>query len=306
MKSLRTVLLMGLIIGFSCHRPEQAAKEGDQKLHIKVMPVQRMDMVDTLRIYGRIKLRQEAFVASQFDGRLTGFSLLMGDTVKADEQIGTIIPPEREALLQAINKVDASMQPLLAQQIKSIPLICPLSGVVLEVMHHSGDVLQKSDPIVYIGDLSQLDVHGDLPVKYLPLVSNLRTISVGFVNYPHASMRLPIEAVSGKVDESKQTVAVRLGLDNKSDEFKPGMIVRLTLPEKVHRAALVIPRSALLEEEGIYSTFVLHKDTVEKRLIKVGIMQDDAVEVIDGLSEGEQVATEKAYSLVDGMEVKIN
>ena len=303
MRILRYLLFIVLIITCSCHKSDSITKRGDQKLRIKVMPVQRMDMVDTLRIYGKIKLRQEALVASQFDGRLTDFSLLIGDKVKADEQIGTVIPPAREALMQIINKVDVSLQPLMKQQIKSIPLYCPINGVVLEVMHHSGDVLQKSDPIVYIGDLSRLDVHGDLPVKYLRLISGLKSIRVCFVDYPHPSMILPIEAVSGKVDENKQTVDVRVGLSNQSGEFKPGMIVQLIIPEKSHSAALTIPRSALLEEEGIYSTFVFHKNTVEKRLVKVGIMQDDNIEVVSGLNEGEQVAIEKAYSLVDGMGV---
>ena len=305
MKSLRSSMLIVLSIAFSCQESDLTTEQGDQKQRIKVAPVQRMDMVDTVRIYGKIKLRQEALVASQFDGRLTDFPLLMGDTVKAGEQIGTVIPPAREALLQVLYKVDASLQPLVSQQIKSIPLLCPINGVVLEVMHHNGDVMQKGEPIVYIGDLSQLDVHGDLPVKYLPLISGLKTISVCFVNYPHPPLTLPIAAVSGRVDENKQTVAVRLGLENKTGEFKPGMMVQLNLPEKSHSAALAIPRSALLEEEGVYSAFVLNQNRVEKRLIKVGIMRDDYIEVTAGLNENEQVATQKAYSLVDGMEVTI-
>ena len=305
MKSFLHLLFIALITTCSCHKSDSVTKRGDQKMRITVIPVQRMDMVDTLQIYGTIKLRREAFVASQFDGRLTDFSLLIGDTVKADKQIGTVIPPGREALMQVVDKVDSSLQPLMKQQIRSIPLYCPIDGVVLEVMHHSGDVLQKSDPIVYIGDLSRLDVYGDLPVKYLRLISGLKSIRVCFADYPHPPMMLPIEAISGKVDNNKQTVAVRLGLSNQSGEFKPGMIVQLVIPEKLHSAALTIPRSALLEEEGIYSTFVFHKNTVEKRLVKVGIMQDNNVEVVSGLNDGEQVAVEKAYSLVDGMGVTV-
>jgi multidrug efflux pump subunit AcrA (membrane-fusion protein) len=305
MKPLPYGLLVVFIAISSCHKSDSFAERDIQKLCIQAVPVERMDMTDTLRIYGKIKLRQEALVASQFDGRLTGFSLLMGDAVKADKQIGTVIPPAREALLQVLDKVDASMQPFITEQIKSIPLFCPINGIVLEVMHHSGDVLQKGEPIVYIGDLSRLDVHGDLPVKYLPLISGLKTLNVRFVNYPHPPMTLPIEAVSGKVDENKQTVALRLRLVNDTGEFKPGMMVQLNFPEKSHPDALIIPRSALLEEEGIYSAFVLHEGTVEKRLIKVGIMHDDMIEVTDGLSEGERVVTEKAYSLVDGMEVNV-
>lgn len=305
MNRLRYLFLILLVLSCSSQKSDSNIKKNNPKLQIRVMPVQRMNIVDTVRIYGKVKLRQEAFVASQFDGRLTDFSLLMGEAVKEGQQIGTVIPPAREALLQVLNKVDASMQPLMKQQIKSIPLFCPINGVVLEVMHHTGDVIQKSEPIIYIGDLSRLDVHGDLPVKYLPLISGLKTISVSFVNYPHAPITLPIEAVSGKVDENKQTVAVRLGLPNRTGEFKPGMLVQLTFPGQSHDAALTIPRSALLEEEGVYSAFVLHQNKVEKRLIKIGILQDEYLEVVAGLKEGEQVVAEKAYSLIDDMEVTV-
>jgi len=119
-------------------------------------------------------------------------------------------------------------------------------------------------------------------------------------------MTLPIEAVSGEVDELKQTVAVRLGLDNPTGEFRTGMRVRMYFPGKTHEATLVIPREALLEEEGVFSTFVVKSNRVEKRLLEVGILQGDRSEILSGLKENEEVVTQKAYSLVDGAEVIID
>ena len=149
-----------------------------------------------------------------------------------------------------------------------------------------------------------LDIRGDLPLRYLKLVSGMKFLNVSFINYPHKPLQLRIQAIGGKVDQEKQTVTVRLKLDNHSGEFRPGMQVRLWFPGSMHEKALVIPRSALLEEEGIYSAFVLRDDqTVEKRYITLGIVQDNYVEVITGLKEGDQVVTQKAYSLTDGMEV---
>jgi multidrug efflux pump subunit AcrA (membrane-fusion protein) len=306
MKPLQFLIFLMIGTLFFCQQSESpSTKKTDPLLHIKIAPVQRMDMIDTVRIYGEVKLRQEAMLASQFDGRLTDFSLLLGDRVKNGEKIGTVIPPQREALLQVMNQIDASLQPMLEQQIKSIPLFSSIDGVVLAVHHHSGDVLQKGETIVHIGDLRQLDVHGDLPLRHLSRVRQLKTIRVSFVSYPHDPLALPIEAIGGKVDEAKQTVPIRLGLDNRSSEFRPGMLVQLTFPGHSHPAALTIPRAALLEEEGVYSTFVMHGSQVEKRNITVGILQDDFVEVLSGISDGEKVATQKAYSLTDGMEVVV-
>jgi multidrug efflux pump subunit AcrA (membrane-fusion protein) len=302
--NLKLLILLLIIIIFSCQKSESPSKgTADLQLGIKTAPVVRMDMVDTLHIYGEVKLRQESLLASQFDGRLTEFSLLLGDRVRKNDRIGIIIPPQREALLHVMNQIDVTMRPMLEQEIKSIPLVSPLDGVVMEVRHHNGDVLQKGEPFVHIGDLRQLDVYGDLPLRALPSVKKLRSITVLFLDYPHAPILLPIEAIGSNVHKAKQTVTIRLGLENQSGEFRPGMQVELIFPGNVHKSTMVIPRAALLEEEGIYSAFVVKGNKVEKRYIVPGILKNDRVEVCSGLTEGEFVATDKSYSLIDGMEV---
>ncbi|MDZ7290328.1 MAG: efflux RND transporter periplasmic adaptor subunit [candidate division KSB1 bacterium] len=298
------LIIFAALLFVACGKEAQTASEKPEPVvHVKTAPVSRQDMVDTLNIFGTVALRQEAFLASQFDGRLTDFSLLLGDHVKKGEQIGTIVPAEREALLQVTNQMPVEMRPLLEQQIKTIPLYSPLDGVVLEVLHHTGDVVQKGEQIVHLGDLSVLDVRGDLPVRYLPLLRRSGKIRVTFVDYPHAPLSLPLEVVSGKINTDNQTVVIRLALANPNGEFRPGMLARLTFPSETHANALTIPRPALLEEEGVFHVFVLQENKVEKRAVKVGILHDDHVEILAGVNENERVVTEKAYSLEDGMEV---
>lgn len=283
---------------------EPAVEKSAPVVRVKTTPVSRANMTDTLNIFGAVALRQEAFLASQFDGRLSDFSLLLGNRVQKGEQIGTMIPAEREALLQVTNQMPAEIRPLLEQQIKTIPLYSPLDGVALEIMHHTGDVVQKGEQIVHLGDLSVLDVRGDLPVRELPIVRRAGKIHVAFVDYPHAPLMLPLEEISGKINTDNQTVVIRLKLANPAGEFRPGMLVRLTFPSEVHANALTIPRPALQEEEGVFYVFALQGNVVERREVKVGILHDDAVEILQGVSENEKVVTEKAYSLEDGMEVQ--
>lgn len=308
----RIILLFFIIIPlfFSCRQTQQTGEKDAAitvpAVQIRTAPVIRQDMTDTIRIYGKTVLRQEAFLASQFDGRLTGFSLLFGDHVKKGEKLGTIIPPMREALLQTMDRMDESQRSMLAQQIREIPLYSPIDGVVLKVYQHTGDVLQKGETIVHLGQPGTLDIRADMPLKWLGKVRSLHTLRVTFINYPHPDLRLPVAAIGGEVDQEKQTVPLRLTLNNKSGEFKPGMMVQLSFPGDHHPNTLAIPREALLEEEGIFSVFVLKDDNhVEKRRVQPGIFHDDFVEILDGIEEGEKIATEKAYSLTDGMEVSI-
>jgi multidrug efflux pump subunit AcrA (membrane-fusion protein) len=299
------ILLLIIIFLTSCEQKQPVKQKSHTAVAIQVEKVNRMDMSDTVVIFGEIKLRNDAWLASQFDGRLSEFSLLNGDKVKKGERIGIIIPPMREALDQTMKGMDKEQQKLLADEIKEIPLYCPINGIVLDVLQNTGDVVQKNESIVHIADLDILDIYGDLPVAYIPLVRQQKKLKVSFPEYPHAPLLLPVASFSGKVNAEKQTVNIRLSLNNSHHEFRPGMIVQLSFPGKLHTNTLVVPRSALLEEEGVYSVYVLKGNKVEKQVVTVGIKQDDFVEILSGLKEGEQVATEKAYSLTDGMEVQV-
>ena len=304
MKKFIFLLLPMIIFISSCRNSSQELSQSvTPQIHIKAEPVIQADITDTVKIYGEVRLRNEAMLASQFDGRLTEFSLLIGDKVDKNQQVGIIIPPRREALLQVMNRISPDLRPMLKEQIKSIPLSCPVQGTVLEVFHHSGDVLQKGETIVHIGNLNTLDIYGDLPITYINSVKKLKNILVEFVNFSHKPVIAPIEAVNGKVDKTKQIVILRLRLDNPHREFRPGMLVTLKFPGKSHKSALLIPRTALLEEEGVYNVFVVKENKVEKRLVKPGIFNNNKVEILSGLKQGELIATQKAYSLTDGMEV---
>ncbi len=299
------IYAMIFILLFSCKQQETTSRIALPPLTIQVEKVARMDITDSIQIFGIVKLRQEAFLASQFDGRLKGFSLLQGDRVKKDHKIGVIVPPMREALNQAMTEMNEQQQQIMAREIKEIPLFSPIRGTVLKVMQHNGDVVEKGESIVHIADLGKLDIYGDLPIAYLPLVKRLNTLKVAFVDYPHRPLLLPISAFDGQVDVQKQTIQIRLALNNPHVEYRPGMMISLVFPNKVHTGSLVISRPALLEEEGVYSVFVVRDNQVEKRKIQIGIKHDDFVEVLLGLEEGEIVANRKAYSLIDGMKVQI-
>lgn len=300
-KPLPALLL--LFVMAACQPGSQTAPaKTDVKIPVKTAPVTRDDITDTIIIFGELALRQEAWLSSQFDGRLTQFSMLKGDKVEKGQLAGIIIPAGREALLQATDSIPDKFKPLLEQQEKSIPLICPISGMVLEVLQHTGDVVSKGGHIAQIGDLQTLDVQGELPVQFLEIARKTKTLKVEFSNFPTPPINLPIETFTGEVSKN-QSLIVRLKLDNPSLKYRPGMRVKISFPTPIHVNALLVPRQALVEEEGKYFLFTVENDLTQKRSVDVGIMKDDVVEIISGVDENQSVATEKAYSLKDNMEV---
>lgn len=302
---IKITALLLIIILVSCCQTNSQKEANYPPVTISSGVVSRMDIYDTIEIYGNIQLRQEALIASQFSGRLKEFNLVKGDWVSNGQLIGIIVPPMREALEQAVTQMTADQKQLLGQQVKEIPLYSPINGIILDVMQNNGDVVDQGESIIHIANLDKLDIYGDLPVSYIPQVKMSKSLRVCFVEYPHAPIDIKVSAIDGKVDQQNQTIPIRLTLNNPDHQFRPGMMVRIVFPDKIHKGSLVIPRESLLEEEGIYSVFTANMGIVTKQTIEIGIMHDDYVEVISGLAEGDTVAIEKAYSLTDGMKINI-
>ncbi len=284
--------------------PQNTSPKTDVKIQVKTASVSRGDITDTISIFGELALRQEGWLSSQFDGRLTQFSMLKGDQVKKGQQAGVIIPAGREALLQAADSISDEFKYLLNQQEKSIPLICPISGMVLNVLLHNGDVVSKGGHIAQIGDLRTLDVQGEVPVQYLETARKAGRLKVEFINFSTPPLHLPIETFTGEVSKN-QSLVVRLKLENPTLKYRPGMRVKISFPTPVHKEALLVPRNALVEEEGKYFLFTVEEGKTHKQNVNVGILKDEVVEILSGVNENQSVVVEKAYSLKDNMEVSV-
>jgi multidrug efflux pump subunit AcrA (membrane-fusion protein) len=295
-------MIVGIALTACQSKPTDKGSKSKIKIYVKTAPVIRGDISDTISIFGQLALRQQAWLSSQFEGRLMDFSLLKGDKVGKGQLVGMILPARREALLQLADNVPAELKPLLDEQEKSIPLHCPVTGTVLDVLLYTGDVVGKGEHIVHIGDLRTLDVQGELPVQYLDLARKAKNVDVRFTNYNHPAITLPIETFTASVSEN-QSLIIRLKLNNPSLNFRPGMRVKISFSTPIHEAALLMPRSALVEEEGQNFVFVIDNGKSMKRLIETGIMQNDYVEIISGVEENQQLAIDKAYSLKDNLDV---
>jgi len=174
---------------------------------------------------------------------------------------------------------------------------------VLSVKNHTGDLIQKGEPIMHLGNLNILDVYADLPVKFLNSVSKIKYMNLRFLSYTHPDIKLPIKAISGLVAPAKQTATIRLELNNRKNEFRPGMLVLLYFPSSTHDNVITLSRNSIVEEEGVYSVFIINGNIVNKRNVEVGIFNNNRVEIISGLNDNDIVVSDKAYSLTDGMEV---
>jgi hypothetical protein len=117
-------------------------------------------------------------------------------------------------------------------------------------------------------------------------------------------------------DRSKATVKVRVGFKSRDPRILPEMGARVSFLSRAQNpangaatsaGAVALPPDAVQANAGAATgvVYVLHDETLERREVKLGARDGDALTVIAGLSAGERVAVGDFTKLSDGAHVKV-
>jgi Cu(I)/Ag(I) efflux system membrane fusion protein len=173
----------------------------------------------------------------------------------------------------------------------------PASGFVIEKQALKGLHVMAGQSLYKVADLSGVWVEADV---YENEVSGIRLGTVAAVTID----AYPGERFSGRVtymypylDEKTRTNKVRFAFANPRGRLKPGMFANVEVPVG-GGTGLTVPINAVLDSGTEQIVFVAQGEGVfEPRKVKVGRHLGDAMHILEGLKEREQVATGAAFFL---------
>ncbi|MPY89543.1 MAG: efflux RND transporter periplasmic adaptor subunit [Luteitalea sp.] len=171
----------------------------------------------------------------------------------------------------------------------------PVTGFVIEKHALQGMHVTPGTSLYKIADLSVVWVEADIYEREIPLVRVGAGATVTMDAYPGERFQGRVVYIYPYVEEKTRTVKVRFAFPNRGARLKPGMYtnVELTTPAGT---GFVIPANALLDSGTQQVVFVAEGDGYfQPREVEVGQQLGEAVEILDGLEEGEQVATGAAF-----------
>lgn len=121
----------------------------------------------------------------------------------------------------------------------------------------------------------------------------------------------PLQIFTGQVarrapvlDPVTRTAEVEVEIPNEDFRLKPGMYARVALTADVRNDSLVVPRNALVDVAGTRGVFTVERGSTGTRArfaaVETGLQDAERVEIVAGLSEGQQVVSTGAAGLSDG------
>ena len=177
-------------------------------------------------------------------------------------------------------------------------LRAPLSGIVTQRHITIGEVvgLETTDAPFVVADLSSVWVNLTVYQRDLAQVRAGMPVTIQFSSgIPDAQGTVAF--VSPALDETTRTATARVVLENPHADWRPGLFVSGLIETGRETAAIVVPHSALTELDGETVVFVQTDGGFESRKVRQGRATPAAVEIIDGLAEGERYAANNVLAL---------
>lgn len=174
----------------------------------------------------------------------------------------------------------------------------PISGFVTKVNKNIGEQVAPGEAILEVTNFDTVWVEAPIFERDLSLVRASGKASFTTPAYPDQEFRGTLVNVGEVIEEQTRAAHVIFAVPNPGRALRVGMQanVRLNAGEPV--TAMMIPREAVLDNEGKKIVYVLLSgEEFERREVKLGDEYGNQVAVLEGLKSGERVVTQGALQL---------
>jgi HlyD family secretion protein len=158
------------------------------------------------------------------------------------------------------------------------------------------DIMQIIDPRALLAQVS-------VPAQYQGMIKLDSVAMVSAEGVPEAVPGV-VDLINSIVDPETRTFRVRITLDNRKDIFKAGGFVNVDVPIVSASGVLVVPQAAITLSNGTPTVFVCKDGRVHSRAVRPGMRNRSYVEIVSGLTAGEQIVADKTSLLADGLRVR--
>lgn len=180
----------------------------------------------------------------------------------------------------------------------------PISGVVAARNIKLGNLVQINTPIFTIVDTSRLEATLNAPEREIETLKAGQAVQLTVDALPGKVFAGRIDRVSPVVDSGSGTFRVICAFDG-GGVLQPGMFGRIRINYDQRANALVIPRTALLDDGGTPAVFTVKAGKAARAELKLGYVDGEWVEVREGLRAGDPVVVAGKSALREGSAVQV-
>jgi membrane fusion protein, multidrug efflux system len=187
----------------------------------------------------------------------------------------------------------------------------PMNGIVSLRNVNPGDLVGDmggTKVLFKVVDPSILDLTVTAPSKEMAVIRVGQPLPFSTDAAPGKIFSGKVKVINPTVSETDRSIKVIAEVENSSGELKPGLFAKGRIITGTRKGILQVPRIALLSWDVVKKqadVFVINGDVVARKTIRTGVVLTDFVEVVSGLTLGDQVVTRGGFNLKDKDRVRV-
>lgn len=251
-------------------------RSGDTGISAKVA---RQDLLQKVTIAGTLASRRRTLVNTPYNGYVKQLFVKVGESVKQGQPLVSVAQS-----LQGAEPV--------------FPLRAPYAGTVVHVQKHEGEYVKETEAAEYIlriDDLSKLYIDASAPEADRQKLKNGMEVLIKVSAVPARSYKgiiteltlaPTIEQNSGRYNSKGSDYPVRIEITDADSQIGPGMSAVVDIITAKKDAVLALRHEFIFREENEYFVTLA---TGQKQKVETGTQNDEVMEILSGLKEGDSV-----------------
>jgi len=237
---------------------------------------------------------------TEYDDARLAYQNALRAKQQLDNQLA-MLEPQRLRLQAQLTGAEARSE-RAKLNIERCDIIAPFDGVVQELMVEIGDRVRIGSPILAIVNLDRIEVPLELPVSDRARTSIGAEAELTIESLPENSWKGSIARIAPVANERSRTFAVYVEIDNKTQDepLMPGVFVRAEMAGPEIHGALIVPRSAVIEN----NVYVANDHMAHKRRVSVHSYLGNRAVVAGEVRAGDKVIITNLDLLFDGAAVR--
>jgi RND family efflux transporter MFP subunit len=249
---------------------------------------------------------------SVLDQRRSQRDALLGqlDEARSNAAVAVKAITAAEASVASAKAAVATAETQIDQAKKAIAdtvIYSPISGYVAERIADPGEYISPNTPnskIATVVRTGTLRLRIDIPEQAIGKVAVGQGISLQTSAYPDRNFAGTVVRMLPSLNATARTLTVEAEVQNVDGLLKPGQFATVRITQSKPENAVMVPTSAIKTENDINKVYVIKDGSAHERIVQLGLLENNVIQIKNGVAEGEIVATSNLGELFDGVLVR--
>lgn len=193
----------------------------------------------------------------------------------------------------------------VVRELERTTVVAPVSGILNRLPIEVGEYAGPGDVVAEIVVMDRVKVVVDIPERDVHFLKVGDGVTIVALAPDERSLTGRITYINAVADPGTRTTRIEVLVDNYGHLLRSGQIVRARLTRRVLRDVIMIPLGSVIPLERGRAVYVVRDGKAERRDVELGLIKGRDVQVLSGLSVGDELIVEGQRYVGPGQPVRV-